>query len=90
MEEPGTGPVERSGEVLRAARTRPRATELHRRSCGGERTLSVLNRTPRIATPVVVHNLQLIPTRDPRHTMLAATQIAAIRSLILLAKDGER
>jgi hypothetical protein len=55
-----------------------------------ERTLSVLNRTPRIATPVVVHNLQLIPTRDPRHTMLAATQIAAIRSLILLAKDGER
>lgn len=53
-------------------------------------TLSVLNRTPPTATPVAVHNLQLIPTRDPRHTMLAATQIAAIRSLILLAKDGER
>jgi len=52
--------------------------------------LSVLNRTPPTATPVAVHNLQLIPTRDPRHTMLAATQIAAIRSLILLAKDGER
>jgi hypothetical protein len=50
----------------------------------------VLNRTPRIATPVAVHNLQLIPARDPRHTMLAAMQLAAIRSLILLAKDGER
>lgn len=50
----------------------------------------MLNRTPRIATPVAVHNLQFIPTRDPRHTMLAAMQIAAIRSLVVLAKDGER
>jgi hypothetical protein len=50
----------------------------------------VLNSTSQIATPVAIHHVHLLPTRDPRHAVLSAMQIAAIRALVLTSKDGAR
>jgi hypothetical protein len=53
-------------------------------------TLLVRTNTSRASTPVVVHRTQLILTRDQRHAALAASQLAAIRSLLSVTKAGAR